>query len=737
MCKRDVMCGQVKIPDQYVGECYQEYYNRLHRTYNNGSGIPSAGYILLVDAINTHTCSGSTAAFASSCLMDEETDRPILGFVNVCPGKMGVDYPEDRNSRGIFLHEIGHALGFSSYNFPFMRFPNGTARTPRDDKRKPKYKDQYGNYVPSHRKIIPFCDTVNEGRCRDAFSYGTCSILRYQNPVPIEDRFFLKAPFDTQYDPEYFGGEDPFKDYCPTMAYVKGLGSDYSATSFCTHQENEKLSLNNSSFCGSISPSNMEHGLPIHSDKMNKRNMHPRRLTFYPYFTESFHRLQYSVKLLEFAHQAMQFWQEALTVKRPEKTNQLAQRYCEGSNNYITYPKDSVCIESRCQIQAKCGHVDVPNEYSSECSEKYNGRLHRLYTNGSGVPSAGYVLLFDGYQTRSCNGNVAAHAGSCLMDLDTDRPILGYVNICPGKLKIEYPENRYSLGIFTHEIAHALGFSSSSFAFMRFPNGTERTPRDHWHKPIHRDKQGYYIPSENTMIKITREWESAEGMFRKDFYSFVTPAILRAAKKHLKCARLDGVDLENQKHRGPISSHWEGKTYGTEIMTGRVEVDYAVSNLTLGFFEDSGWYIVNYRKTMVWEYGKKLGCDFAEKSCYAFAEIKRRKNKTIHPFCDKVNLVTCRDLYSYGICRIIKYNHEIPPEDRFFKTPPFETPYAVKYFGGDDPFKDYCPTQTFVMSSKNDRTTSFCTHHENTEITRENLVISLCDMLLFLMLISF
>ncbi|VDP25278.1 unnamed protein product [Schistosoma curassoni] len=75
MCKRDVMCGRVKIPDQYVGECYQEYYNRLHRTYNNGSGIPSAGYILLVDAINTHTCSGSTAAFASSCLMDEETDR--------------------------------------------------------------------------------------------------------------------------------------------------------------------------------------------------------------------------------------------------------------------------------------------------------------------------------------------------------------------------------------------------------------------------------------------------------------------------------------------------------------------------------------------------------------------------------------------------------------------------------------------------------------------------------------
>ncbi|CAH8583162.1 unnamed protein product [Schistosoma rodhaini] len=69
------MCGGVKIPDKYVGECCQEYNHRLYRYCNNGSGIPSAGYVLLVDALNTQLCSGSTAAYASSCLMDEETDR--------------------------------------------------------------------------------------------------------------------------------------------------------------------------------------------------------------------------------------------------------------------------------------------------------------------------------------------------------------------------------------------------------------------------------------------------------------------------------------------------------------------------------------------------------------------------------------------------------------------------------------------------------------------------------------
>ncbi|CAH8586506.1 unnamed protein product [Schistosoma margrebowiei] len=95
-------------------ECYQLKNNRLHRSYRNGSGIPSDSYVLFVDAINTITCYGNAAAYASSCLMDEETDRPILGFVNVCPGKMGVDYPEDRKSIGVFLHEIGHALVSSS-----------------------------------------------------------------------------------------------------------------------------------------------------------------------------------------------------------------------------------------------------------------------------------------------------------------------------------------------------------------------------------------------------------------------------------------------------------------------------------------------------------------------------------------------------------------------------------------------------------------------------------------------
>ncbi|KAH8872662.1 Leishmanolysin-like peptidase [Schistosoma japonicum] len=413
-------------------------------------------------------------------------------------------------------------------------------------------------------------------------------------------------------------------------------------------------------FCGSPPSINLNYTLPVYSIKVEKRNIVPKRLKFYPYFTENFKYLQYANQLQEISLKAMKFWEDALTVKRPEKENQLVKRNCEAPNQYVTRPLGFVCRDSYCQRKAKCGHVEVPEVYTAECSEQYYDRIHKRYSNGSGIPPASYVILMDGYKSRNCIGNRVAFAASCLMDPDTDRPILGYVNVCPGKMSVEYPNNRYSLGIFIHELGHALGFASSSFAYMRFPNGTVRTPRDHWGVPKYRDPKGYLIPSSG--------------------------GINEAAKKHLKCPTLNGVDLENMKNTGPIGTHWEGKTYGTEIMTGMINVDYAVSNLTLGFFEDSGWYIVDYKMATTYEYGKRLGCPFATKSCYGYAQMRIRENKTFIPFCSKRFEVTCRDAYSYGVCHIVKYTTEIPEEDRFFN--------ESKYLGGDDPFKDYCPTQS-------------------------------------------
>ncbi|VDP15971.1 unnamed protein product [Schistosoma margrebowiei] len=145
-----------------------------------------------------------------------------------------------------------------------------------------------------------------------------------------------------------------------------------------------------------------------------------------------------------------------------------------------------------------------------------------------------------------------------------------------------------------------------------------------------------------------------------------------------------------------LKNIWNSKQLSTntksEIMAGRIQIDYSVSRVTLGFFEDSGWYIVDYSKAMKWEYGRQLGCDFSMKSCFDYAEIRRQHRRKFIPFCDTINEARCRDAFSYGTCSILRYHDPVPIEDRFFLKAPFDTQYGPEYFGGEDPFKDYCPT---------------------------------------------
>merc|ERR1719335_269927 len=91
------------------------------------------------------------------------------------------------------------------------------------------------------------------------------------------------------------------------------------------------------------------------------------------------------------------------------------------------------------------------------------------------------IMYVTAKQGSSCptgdSGGTVAYAGGCSYD-QYDRPTVGYVNFCPTMIDMAASqwESQWSTGV--HEIMHAMGFSSSRFAwFWDHSPGQPRTSR--------------------------------------------------------------------------------------------------------------------------------------------------------------------------------------------------------------------------------------------------------------------
>ena len=108
-----------------------------------------------------------------------------------------------------------------------------------------------------------------------------------------------------------------------------------------------------------------------------------------------------------------------------------------------------------------------------------------------------------------------------------------------------------------------------------------------------------------------------------------TPSALAAARTHINCDLLTGVELEDDGGSGTAGSHLEAYLFFGDVMCGWIystDTIYAptpfgqaiVSNVTLGVMEDLGYYTVNWDHAgaLVWASGG--GCDFAALPCEAY-----------------------------------------------------------------------------------------------------------------------
>nr|CCA19066.1 leishmanolysinlike peptidase putative [Albugo laibachii Nc14] len=136
------MCLEMPIPPSHFGPtrvcatCYGEGCAQGACSTIEGAGIPDTDFTLYIRAAQTSYCGPSVLAYASAC-QKEQFDRPTFGMINMCPTKIDADPDAYEAQLSTAMHEITHALGFSSQFFAYMRGADGAPRTRRSSAGEP------------------------------------------------------------------------------------------------------------------------------------------------------------------------------------------------------------------------------------------------------------------------------------------------------------------------------------------------------------------------------------------------------------------------------------------------------------------------------------------------------------------------------------------------------------------------------------------------------------------------
>ncbi|EUB63819.1 Leishmanolysin-like peptidase [Echinococcus granulosus] len=223
----------------------------------------------------------------------------------------------------------------------------------------------------------------------------------------------------------------------------------------------------------------------------------------------------------------------------------------------------------------------------------------------------------------------------------------------------------------------------------------------------------------------------------------------RFAREYFSCPHLEGVELENQGGVGVSLSHWEMRILGNELMTATYTNVFRLSNLTLAFLEDTGWYLPNYSLAEHLAWGAKRGCVFSTASCYSYMLDQLAREADIAPFCLTPQDKPLGDLFvctpgrrSFGYCNLIQMARKSNATDSHPMYTYFGNTSRLKYQGraiphdyfGKVDLADFCPFVQTRMERLHARVTvvtlavqkasafSSCCINDRSEVPLESLV---------------
>lgn len=259
-------------------------------------------------------------------------------------------------------------------------------------------------------------------------------------------------------------------------------------------------------------------------------------------------------------------------------------------------------------------------------------------------------LVIFPFVDTTVTGNTEAYATACVISGTTNRPVAGIIGFTLKTDPTKPNWLQYYTTLALHEFSHVLAFNPSMYNLFV-------------------DSNNNVISQDKVLATTTLNGESRTLI--------ITPKVVAAAQRHFNCPSIQGVELENQGGTGTASSHWEARIMLTDYMIGFSYDEATISEISLAFLEDTGWYKVNYYTGGLFRFGKNEGCGFLSNKCVTSAgpsALNEYCTNTYAPFCSSGRL-------NKGICYINTYTQNLDPPYQYFSSPNL----------GGIPLADYCP----------------------------------------------
>ena len=318
---------------------------------------------------------------------------------------------------------------------------------------------------------------------------------------------------------------------------------------------------------------------------------------------------------------------------------------------FITGLQNAVnTLQSLIKIKTPRNYI-FNDEMLLDCSINYWNKNKIGNKTEFGMVSLGIDLfIFARFGNNKEMGNsTLASASAKYIDTETGQPLLGLINI---NRDVDYSKVN-SLRLFElillHEMTHVLGFTIY-FCKTYFHNVLEK----------------------NDNYGIKRSYMNSTK-------------VVEVAKKYFNCNTIEGVELENYGSSGTAGSHWESRILLGDYMNGvTYNEEEVISEFTLAFLEDTGYYQVKYYTGGLMQFGKNKGCDFLNLKCIdSQGNVNNNfKNEFFDSIYGKVFDPSCssgRQSRTYHYFNVFK---SIPEQYQYFSN-------NIKYGGRSS--ADYCP----------------------------------------------